>query len=216
MTSYCTDADLYDHGIPEGGLPNPGRIAAASASTDILTLDGHGLAADDAVVLRAESGGSMPSPLVAGTTYYAIPLTDSTLQLAATAGGAAISLTTAGSNVILVAPRPTAAAIEWASAMVDDFLPAHMVPLTSPYPPSVVAVAADLAAWRLLARAGQATAPVTQKLDEAKRLLDRWAKGIPLRGGTNVPAAAGLATAAVATAVDPRGWIPSGGWGYLP
>ena len=217
MTAYCVAADLYDHGIPRGGLPNPGRIvSSASAATDILTLEGHGLRADQQVTFRAESGGSLPAGLVAGTTYYAIPLTDSTFQVSASSGGSAVNITTAGTNTILITSLPFDAVIEWASAMVDDFLPAHAVPLTSPYPPSVVAVTADLAAWRMLAVLGGATEGVTSKLEEAKRLLDRWAKAIPLRGGTNIPAATGLACVATAAATDPRGWIPSSGGGYLP
>lgn len=212
MSAYCVTADLYDHGLPRGGLPNPGRLVAdVTIATEVLELDGHGFRDDAELIFRAEAGGSLPSPLVAGTTYYAIVVSDSTFQVAATAGGAAIDLTTAGSNIVVVTPLPFATAIAWASSMVDDFLPAHVVPLESPYPPSVVAVTADLAIARLLMHTGGASRDfVTTKLMEAQKLLSRWAKGVPLRG-ENVPPAAGLAAVAVATATDPRGWIPDGG-----
>ena len=59
---YCTEADLYDYGLPRGSLPNPGRIVAEVASgTEILTLDGHGFRDDSELLFRAEAGGSLPS-----------------------------------------------------------------------------------------------------------------------------------------------------------
>lgn len=212
MTAYCQPADLYDYGLPRGALPNPGRlIESVDANTEILTLDGHGFRADAELVFRAEDGGALPTPLVAGTTYYAIPLTDSTFSVAATPAGAAIDLTTSGSLVLVVTPLPFDAAIDWASQMVDDFLPAHVAPLVAPFPPTIVAVTADLAATRLLAYTGGAgREEIATKLAAAQKLLDRWAKGIPLRG-SSPPPAANLAAVATVSAADPRGWVPEGG-----
>ena len=212
-SAYCVDADVYElGGLPRGALPNPGRlIAEVSTGTEILTLDGHGFRAGAKLLFRPEGGGSLPAPLVAGTTYYALPLTDSTFQVAATSGGSPINLTTAGSRVVVSTPLPMAGAIEWASALIDDMLPAHAVPLTSPYPAIVVATAAELAAWRLLSFTGGASADaLSTRLANAQRVIDRWAKGLPIRGA-NVPPAAGLAVVAATMATDARGWIPADG-----
>jgi hypothetical protein len=61
------------------------------AATDVLTSTAHGFVADQPVVFSGLTGGA---PLVAGTTYYARDITTDTFKVAATAGGAAINLTT--------------------------------------------------------------------------------------------------------------------------
>ncbi len=211
-SAYCSKEDLYDAGLARGSLPNPGRlVASVDITTELLTLDGHGFRADAELLFRAETGGSLPSPLVAGTTYYADAVSDSTFKVRSTAGGAAINLTTAGSLIVVSTPLPFIAAIRRASAMVDDMLPAHIVPLTAPYPVVVVAVTADLAIAVLGMLTGGSSADfITQKLAGAQKILDRWSKGIPIRGAV-VPPAAGLSALAVTTATDPRGWVPVGG-----
>src|SRR6478609_2025292 len=94
---YSTVSDLYAYGVPRGAVPNPARLAASVlASSDAFTLDEHGFATDDPVSFRAEAGGALPAPLVAGTTYYAIALTASTFKVAAAVAGAALDLTTDG------------------------------------------------------------------------------------------------------------------------
>jgi len=192
-SAYCTGSDLYSHGLPRGGLPNPGRIVAAvDSATDTLTLDGHGFAADAALLFRADAGGTMPGGLTSGAAYYAIPVTDSTFKVAATPGGAAVNITSAGSNVIVVAELPIDEAIEFASAMIDDMLPAHVVPVEAPYPVSIVAATATLATGRLLSYVGSAPGTLTTAIADAKALLKDWVRGRPLRGA-NVPPSANLA-----------------------
>ncbi len=67
-------------------------IASFDTSGDALTATGHDLAADTAVRL-SNSGGVMQSGLSVDTQYYVkAPATD-TLQLALTAGGAAVDIT---------------------------------------------------------------------------------------------------------------------------
>ncbi len=48
--------------------------------------------------IQITTSGTMPSPLVAGTTYYVLRLTSTTVQFSASAGGSAIVLTAAGSG----------------------------------------------------------------------------------------------------------------------
>lgn len=207
---YCTAADLPRYGLPRGRLANPGRlIALAYAATDVLELDAHGFGTDTALLFRAEAGGSLPAPLVAGTTYYAISLSDSTFQVAATAGGAAINLTTAGESVLVTAPLPVDETIEFYSRFVDSHLPAHLVPLEAPIPPIVVGIVAQLSSARLLHLSGQTSVSMPEIEAGAHKELERWAKGLPIRD-TRMTAAANLSVAEGVVA-DPRGWSSSGG-----
>ncbi len=211
---YCVASDLVAYGLPRGALYNPGRLSASvSATANTITQDQHGFALNDAITMRAEGVGSMPAPLVAGVTYYAIPVNESTFSVAATPGGAAIDFTSAGSRVLVIAPVPTQAAIDFGAALIDDMLPAHIVPLVAPYPPIVVMTNAELAIGKLMASTGSGSKSLGEMVDVARKRLERWALGIPLRG-QNVPTPANLAADAAtsATALDCRGWRR---WGSL-
>jgi hypothetical protein len=174
-----------------------------------MTLNGHGFELNAVLLFRAESGGSLPTPLVDGTSYYAIPLTDSTFSVSATEDGTAINLTSAGSNIIVVSQLPYDTWIEEASNWVECNLPAHVVPLSAPYPAVVVGVTADLAAARALAYVGHSNADLSLREERAQRRLAQWVKGIPVRGGI-VPASANLSIVATSTTTDPRGWGTGG------
>lgn len=208
MSSYCTESDVYCF-VPPGMLANPGRlIASVSTTAEALTIDGHGLATDDAVTFRAESGGSLPSPLVAGTTYYAIYVDDSSFKLSLTEGGAAINITSAGSNVMLIRPVPWTRWITECSALVEQSLPAHVVPITGTVPESVKMFTACLVAERALAYAGSQSLVNQVPTERYGKLAEKWGRGVPIRGAT-VPTAANLAISG--TAYDPRGWSPTSG-----
>jgi hypothetical protein len=209
VTDYCDPADLYAHGLPRGSVPNPGRlIADVDATANTFTLDQHGFALDDPLSFRAELGGTLPAPLVSNTGYFAIPVTDDVFSVAATAGGTAIDTTTAGVNFIVNAPLPIASAITWATHVIDDMLPAHIVPLAIDAIPEIVRMTcAELAAGKLAARAGAQSKSLTEIVDAAGKRLARWAKGVPIRGAV-VPKPANLAASAKTTAAfrDQRGW----------
>ena len=210
---YCDAADLYDYGLPRGALPNPGRlVAAVYPASDTLELDGHGLRAGAPLVFRAEAGGALPAPLAAGTTYYALPLTDSTFKVSATDGGAAVNLTTDGSGIVVTTPLAIAKVIEKNSRLIDDWLPAHLVPLTEPVPVVVRSACAQLSANELLSITGQASAPFAMLQAALQKQLERWARGVPLRD-PSAPARANLAVAR--GAAGDRGW-DGGAPGRLP
>jgi hypothetical protein len=213
MSAYCEPADLYSYGLPRGAVPNPGRnVASVNASANALTLDEHGFATDDPVTFRAQSGGSLPAPLVEGTTYYAIVVDDARFSVAASEGGAAIDLTSAGSRVLVISRLPREAAIRWASAIIDQSLPAHAVPLTAPYPEIVVATCAELAAGKLAGYSGAGAKSLADMIAAANARIAKWAKGVPLRGeNTSHQTPTNQAAVAVVPFTDSRGWNRYGG-----
>ncbi len=208
---YSTLSDLYSYGLPRGALPNPGRLAASVlASSDAFTLDGHGFATDDPITLRAEAGGTLPAPLVAGTTYYAIALTPSTFKVAAAPAGGAVSLTTDGVRVLVISPAPIAAAIEWADRLIDSMAMGHQVPFTAPVPALVKHLSAELAAGKLLAMSGAASKSIADMVTEARKSLARLSKGATIRD-ENATDPANLAASASVPYLDRRGWGRFGG-----
>ena len=208
--AYCQASDLYQYGLPRGSVPRQARmIASVDTDGDTLTLDGHGFSTDDALTFRAEAGGSLPSPLEAGETYYAIAVDSYRFQVSATAGGDAINLTTEGDLALVIPPDPIPGAIAWATGMIDDMVPANVVPMAEPYTPSVVSTCAELAAWKLLSVSGAQTDAFRDVEAGARKRLERWAKGVPIRGENQPTAASQAASQAV-----PRGtsaWSRHGG-----
>lgn len=228
---YAARGDLYAFGLPRGAVPNPGRLLAdVSVSAGTLILGEHGLAEDDPFSVRASAGGTLPAPLVAGVTYYAAPTSADAWKPRATAGGSAIPITTTGTpeRVVLVVALPVENWIRWASRLIDEMLPAHVVPLvkvdaagvradesgydstTGGYPEIIVMTCAELAAGKGLGLGGASSKSLTSMVDDAKKRLDRWASGIPVRGAP-AQTPANLAVAASVPYRDPRGWNRFGG-----
>lgn len=207
---YCERADLYTYGgLPLGSLPNPARVVAAiDVTTNTLQLDGHGLADDQVVTFRAEAGGSLPAGLVAGTTYFAIPLTDHTFRVTAAAGGAAVDLSGAYSRVVCVAELPIDQAIEFASAVIDNALIAHGVPLEAPYDVIIITTCAELAVAKILPAAGQGPGVLGGAIEAAQKRIAQWVKGVPVRGALPPATHTNLAVIGSRGSSD---WIPSDG-----
>ena len=204
---YCSRGDVTAR-LPPGTVVSPaGMLASCLASTDVLTYDGHGLETDDEVTVRAASAGTLSAPLVAGTVYYAIRLTNSTFKLAASAGGAALNITSDGVEMIVTREPKFDDVIEFVSRWADTFLPAHVVPLTAPIHPLVRGVVADVSAKRILNANGQDSAAVTAAELAGKAILERFAAGMPLRGGTaQTPSNLAITATSVSSGSDPRGW----------
>ena len=74
-----------------------GTTTFTSTTGDVLTW--AGLTPINGGIVRV-SGASLPTGLVAGTDYHVRDMSGQTCKLAATAGGAAIDLTTAGSGTL--------------------------------------------------------------------------------------------------------------------
>jgi hypothetical protein len=72
-------------------------VTISNASPGVVTLASHGFVANDPVVFSTT--GSLPTGLTAGTKYYVkTVLTGNTFTVSATAGGAAINTSSAGSG----------------------------------------------------------------------------------------------------------------------
>lgn len=210
MSSYCDLSDVFCWIPAETALARRRLVASVDTATNLLTLDGHGMATDDPVLFRAEAGGSLPSPLVAGTTYYAIRVTSSTLRVSDAAGGSALDLTTAGENVVAIVEPPWEKWIEAASNELECTLPAHVVPLVAPLPPIVVSYVAGLVAEKAMGWAGTSMPGFDARMGGVRKDLDRWrSKGANIRGAV-VPPASNLAITASQITIDSRGWATNG------
>lgn len=206
MVAYCENSDLYSYGLPRGGLSNPARLVeSVTTASNILTLDQHGFSTDDSVRFRVEPGGSMPDPLVENTEYFAVYVNDNDFSVALTSGGSAVDLTTAGKDILVVAEIPFASTIAWASEMINDMLPAHVVPLEEPYPEIVIMTCAELAAGKLMARQGNSPSDLSSVVANAQKRLERWGKGVPIRG-TDAPTRHNLSVSAGRAYNDSTGW----------
>jgi hypothetical protein len=216
---YAAPGDLHSFGLPRGSIPNPGRLlAAVSASANTLTLDVHGFDEDDPFSLRVEAGGTMPGGLVAGTTYYAEPVSESAFRARSAPGGSAIDITSAGDpeRVVVIAPLPVSKWISWASRLIDEMVPAHLVPFgptLDDVPEIVRMTCAELAAGKGLGYGGASSKSLTAMVKDARSLLAQWAKGLPVRGDREKTTPANLAASATVPYRDPRGWNRFGGIG---
>lgn len=78
----------------------------ANATTDVLTTSGKTYADGEKVRLSVSEGGELPGGLQLDTDYYVVSASSTTLKLAATSGGSAIDLTSAGSGTIYLGEVP--------------------------------------------------------------------------------------------------------------
>ncbi len=214
---YATRSDLDDFGgLPDGALSNAGRLASTvDVTANTIELDAHGFVTDEPLQVRAVEGGSVPAPLVAGATYFAIYVDDSRFKLATAAAGPAIDLTTTGSNVLVAKPLPIDRMLEFYSRWVDDILTAHTTPLEpvdGKYPLVVTRAVALLAGKALLNRGGKDSEVVDKAEIELKAQLERWNAGKPVRDPNLGHANLAVVSSFVGDAPDPRGW----GSGTLP
>lgn len=189
MTSLATLDEFYTHGLRSELLVRNGRaVVSVDATANTITLPMHGAAADDPVRFSSQTtSGTLPGGLSASSSYYAIPVSDDILQVSATAGGAAVDLTTAGTGVILAIFSPTPRVqkqLEAASAQVQAAL-VVAGELVAPYPLEVVMVTCHIAALTVAASFGLVNAAqVTQdveyikaRYDAAMKALERWRAG---------------------------------------
>lgn len=205
---YCSRGDV-NRRLPAGEITGSARVAtSALASTDTFELDGHGFETNDEITVRAAEGGSLPAPLVEGTIYYAIRITNATFKLAAAASGAAINLTTDGASVVVRKEPAYDYVIEFYSRWADSFLPAHAVPLATPLSDAYALVrglVADLSAKRLQNIDGKKSEIVDAAEVAASKQMERFATGLTIRPTTDARTNLAI-TKTVVGGTDSRGW----------
>jgi hypothetical protein len=88
VVDYYDDADPTNAGV---GLSGPGN-GTATASTDLISITGHGLAAGNQVIFTALTGGA---GLTLGVPYYVIAtgLTANVFSVSTKPGGTAVDIT---------------------------------------------------------------------------------------------------------------------------
>ena len=75
--------------------------SAVNAATNQITLTAHGLTTGDPITITADSGGTLPGGLTAGTLYYALVVDADTFSVMTTStGSTAIDLTSTGSGTL--------------------------------------------------------------------------------------------------------------------
>ena len=80
------------------------KTSQVNISTNVITVEAHGLANDDPVTYYTKDGTAL-EPLVNETTYYVRDKTDDTFKLATHTGGAAIDLTSQGNSAQVLTVR---------------------------------------------------------------------------------------------------------------
>lgn len=93
-------------------------ISAVDTAGNTLTHYGVRTLANDQVLRLSNSGGALPTPLAPGIDYYARNVTGATFQVALTAGGGAIDITSAGAGQHFIGEIP-ATLRQWMLLMVE-------------------------------------------------------------------------------------------------
>lgn len=113
---YSVAADYYDDADPANagvGMIGPGN-GTASASTDLVSITGHGLVAGDPVVFTVLTGGV---GMAVGVPYYVIAagLTANVFSVSTKAGGTVLDITTSYSALTAFKLKPPVAVL-WSKA----------------------------------------------------------------------------------------------------
>ncbi len=167
-----------------GALPEAANQSFTRAANTLVVTSTAGFYTGMEVTV---SGGGLPSPLVAGTIYYAVVLTDTTLSLATSTANAiastptVINLTTAGSGTIVSVNSEILGAFSGEEAHVLDVT--QMPPHTHTEPNTY-------ARWL----DGAATVGNVGATAD----LERFALDIHTTGGAGSTSSSGLGAAAVA------------------
>jgi len=67
---------------------------------DVLTAPGHSVVNDNVVRILIVPGGTLPTGLTEGTTYFVISQSGDTFSLSTTQGGGAVNITASGSGLV--------------------------------------------------------------------------------------------------------------------
>jgi hypothetical protein len=98
IEAYQTE-DFYKYIIFSPSLKRL-TVTHDNAAPSVLTLSGHGLYENERIQVEAVTGGTLPVAVTTSTDYYAVQVTSSTFQIAASRGGSGIQLATGSSLVV--------------------------------------------------------------------------------------------------------------------
>ncbi len=187
---YCTPEDCYQIAATCGSVDEPRReVASVDTVADVLELANHGCRLDDPIEFRTLPGGTLPAPLTASAVYRAkpVPGSDSLLQVAATIGGAAIDLTTAGEYFALVPNTREVLRSQiriWSQAC-HRYIPSHAMPLepdlSGRYPETVRQIVAVLATQAAFDRLGRGNVRLEALAERTRKDMSPLLAGIPPR-----------------------------------
>lgn len=141
----------------------PTSIEAVITASNTIEITGHGLSDTDPVRILPIDDATLPDPLFATNVYYVVNATADTIKLAATSGGSAIDLTTAGSGTLYLVKVTTP----------KVFLPATSASIAGRID-TVLAAKADLvSAGNVFAGSIYVTGPITAAGGIATTLSNR-------------------------------------------
>lgn len=107
-------------------------VTCTSAAPGVVTAPGYAPTNGDAVAFSFTAGGSIPTGLTVGTQYWVVGASGNTFNVAATKGGAAITTSSTGANLVL----------HMISGQVDG--------VTQPFKPGATAVVLNLSGGTLV------------------------------------------------------------------
>ena len=112
---YLTHVCITQYMNVNGSVPN--SAVTLSTTSPGVTWAANGLSNNAAVAFRFRTGGSLPAQLSQDTVYYIVNWAAGSFDVSATKGGAAITFSSTGSNVLAgsMADQPTAANV-WNAA----------------------------------------------------------------------------------------------------
>lgn len=112
MFNGVTQASGYTIDNTNGNIVLAGKTFTVDNTTEIFTINSHGYVLNDGISF-ANVGGALPTPLVAGTIYYARDITTNTFRVATTPGGAALNITSNGTGTNRVPAPPVGVVLTW-------------------------------------------------------------------------------------------------------
>jgi hypothetical protein len=213
MPPYCTAEDAIDWLGPKNAEDPYRDLTSVDPDADVLVLGGHGLRTGDTFEVTARAG-TIAGGLAEDTEYYAIVLSRSRWQVAATLAdaqaGIPIDITDEGENMGAILHIPWERYRISESALIDDMFIANALPLPdgADVPPLVNRYTSLLVAGRAAMFTGQTSEDLSVKTETALRQLESfYLKGKPLRNQPPSPTNTAVRTPRTSGAGgDGRGW----------
>jgi hypothetical protein len=213
MPPYCTAEDAIDWLGPKNAEDPYRDLTSVDPDADVLVLGGHGLRTGDTFEVTARAG-TIAGGLAEDTEYYAIVLSRSRWQAAATLAdaqaGTQIDITDEGENMGAILHIPWSRYIVSEDAYIDDTFIGNAFPLAdgSAVPPLVKRYSSLLVADRAATFTGQTSEALRAHLEAAeKQMAERYLNGKPLRNQPPPPTNTAVRTPRTSGAGgDGRGW----------